>query len=481
MCKIRNLWAVAPLLFFSILAQASDLAFEDFQNQMKRHVRNLPKQASVSLHAEVLGTGQVIFSHEITRSLVPASNAKLFTSMAALEKLGPAYQFATDVYAEGKREGDVLEGSLVVKGSGDPFLVSEKIWLLAREVARSGIRRVTGGIKINNTAFAEEYRGLVNWGEKGEPFAALVNATSVNFNSLEVHIRVRNGKAVAELGPVPHDYAVLRNELRVISGKGRDAAVRPVGTEGGKEVFAVVGTVGRDADPFIEYAAVANSGSYIGAVLSAVLRSEGVIVEKGYAGPHSEEPRGELVAQAKSPPLLDLVRSFNTYSNNFMAEQVFLALGGAPATPEKAQEAVRGYLQGLPGCSDADLDTGSGLSFSSRASAQCFVSALQRSHREFRMFADLLGSMPVGGKTGTLRGRFLRNGSGFEAQKVRAKTGTLYSRKAVTSLVGFTPAASGETIVFAIVQNDERSGSGFISPMRDWEDKCVEYLQRLRL
>ncbi|NUM87733.1 MAG: D-alanyl-D-alanine carboxypeptidase/D-alanyl-D-alanine-endopeptidase [Bdellovibrionales bacterium] len=462
-------------------ASASEMSMEEFQNQMKRHVRNLPKQAAVSFHAEVLGTGQAVFSHDMARSLVPASNAKLFTSMAALEKLGPAHQFETQVYAEGKRDGDVLDGFLVVKGTGDPFLVSERVWLLAREMARSGIKRVTGGIRVNNTVFAEEYRGLVGWGEKGEPFAALVNATSLNFNSLEVHVRIKSGRAHVELGPVPHDFAVLRNELRVVAGRGRDVAVRPVGAERGKEIFAVVGTVGREAEPFIEYGAVGNSAAYVGAVLAAVLRREGMVVEKGFTGLHAEEPKGELLATAKSPPLLDLVRSFNTYSNNFMAEQVFLSLGSVPATPEKAQEFVRTYLQNLPGCPDADIDAGSGLSFSSRASAQCFVSALQRSHREFRVFADLLGSMPVGGKTGTLKGRFLRNGSGFEAQKVRAKTGTLFSRRAVTSLVGFTPTASGETVVFAILQNDERSGSGFVSPMRDWEDKCVEYLQRLRL
>jgi D-alanyl-D-alanine carboxypeptidase len=124
---------------------------------------------------------------------------------------------------------------------------------------------------------------------------------------------------------------------------------------------------------------------------------------------------------------------------------------------------------------------GSGLSWGTQISSHCFVESLQNSYREFRVFADLLGSLPVGAQTGSLRSRFKRTGSDFDPWKVRAKTGTLWSRQAVSSLVGFTQTASGETVVFSLIENDKRNDPGLLRGMKDWEERCVELLQQLKL
>jgi molecular chaperone DnaK len=58
---------------------------------------------------------------------------------------------------------------------------------LARDVARSGIKKVNS-IKVDNSAFAENYKGLIDWRDSGEPFTAMVSPTSVNFNSVEIHV-----------------------------------------------------------------------------------------------------------------------------------------------------------------------------------------------------------------------------------------------------------------------------------------------------
>ncbi len=458
-------------------AKAEALSLQEFQARLEKHVNSLGK-GTVSVHMEVLGSQKELFSHNANTRMLPASSTKLITALTALEKLGPGFSFETKVFSKGE--------DLILAGNGDPYLVSERLWLLARDVARSGMKRVNS-IRVNNGNFSENYRGLMDWDDTGEPFTAMVSATSLNFNSLEVHIIPGAEKARVELGPIPHGYATLINEVRVIAGNRRNLSVIPVRKEGNKEVFRVTGTIGKDAAPAIEYASVNFPESYLAHVFAAMLREQGLIVNQDFSGAafSKMDAGARLVAKLDSLPLIDQVRLFNTFSNNFMTEQVFQAMGtaeqGTPASIAKSREAALARLKQKKQCEDSEIENGSGLSWKTRVSSRCFVELIQNSYRDFRIFTDFIGSLPIGGATGTLKSRFRKNGSGFEPQKVRAKTGTLWSRQAVTSLVGFTQASSGELVVFAILQNEAKSGSALLQGMRDWEDKCVEFIQQLQL
>lgn len=455
------------------LAGTSNL--EQFQEKLKKHLRQLSKKTTVSVQIEVLGSGKELFSLNPSTGLNPASNTKLLTTLAALETLGSAHTFSTRVLRN-KEE-------LVIVGGGDPYLVSEKLYLLARDVARSGIAKVSA-IKVNNSAFGENYRGLTDFDQSGEPFSAVVSSASLNFNSLEVKVIPEGKKARVETGPVPHEYAILRNEVRVVGGSKKDLAVKPVKMEGDREVFAVVGTIGKDASPATVYGSVSNPEAYLAHTFAALLRKEGIPVENPYGGLIASDA-GEEIAKLESAPLIDLIRLSNTFSNNFMTEQVFQALGakakGGPASLEKSRSTVAQFLSKNESCKNAVLDNGSGLSWATRVSAHCFLETIQQTYRDFRYFADLIGSLPIGGQTGTLKNRFRKLGSDFDPQKVRAKTGTLWSKNVVTSLVGFTRTASGEPVVFALIENDERNSTDQLLELKDWEDKCVELIQQLQL
>jgi serine-type D-Ala-D-Ala carboxypeptidase/endopeptidase (penicillin-binding protein 4) len=463
-------------IFLSCLSFAG-ISQEEFQKRMQAHVGTLSKKATASVQIEVLGSGKELFSFQSGKNLIPASNAKLITTIAAIDRLKPGFHFETTIYKKGDE--------LIIKGGGDPYLVSEKLYLLARDVARSGMKKVKT-IKVDSRAFREDYRGLIDWDNSGEPFTALVSAASFNFNSVEFHIvPEKNAKQPRiEVGPTPHGYAIVKNDVQMVGGNRRNVSVSPVRIDGKKEVFRLTGTLGKDADPYILYASVNQGDSYFAHAFAALLRKEGVEVEEDFGGRGQVNPSFEKVASQESLPLLDLVRLFNTYSNNFMTEQVFLALGSRleePATLEKSRQAIVEFFQKLPACANAYLENGSGLSWSSRMSAKCFSEALQWSYRDFRGFADLLGGLPVGGNTGTLKSRFKKLGSDFQPEKVRGKTGTLWSKQVVTSLVGFTQAKSGELVLFVFLENDERNDPGQLSVLKDWEDKAVEYIQQLQL
>lgn len=486
--KIKTL-ALAAGMAAAVFSQAAHaLTLEEFQARMQQLVKRIPSKDSVSLEMQVLGRGTSIFSHEASKGLITASVMKLITTQVALDRAGPAYTFETTVSVDGKRSGGDVEGNLVLQGNGDPYLVSERLWLLARDVARSGIKKVSGGIKVNNSNFTEDYKGLVEWQDTGEPFTAFVSATSFNFNSVEVHVVAEKGAKTprVEAGPLPNAYVELRNQVSFVPGTKKSLSIKQQSTAEGKEIFVISGTMGRDASPAVLYATVSNPAAYIANVFAALLRNEGIQVNKDFAGISTKTIAKEnVVASQESLALNDLTRLYDTYSNNFMAEQVFQMVGvldrGYPTSLAKSRQAVLDYLHPIESCKNIEIDNGSGLSWKTRVSARCFADMIQNSYREFRVFSDLIGSMPIGGTTGTLRNRFKNAGSDFDPVKVRAKTGTLWSEKAVTSLVGFTQTASGETVVFAILQNDERGGSDLLQGMRDWEDACVELIQQLKL
>jgi len=458
--------------------EALALDLPQFQEKMKKHVASLSAKTTAAVRLEVLGSGLAIFSHNESRKMIPASDAKLITAIAALEKLGPGFTFETKVFLQGD--------DLILAGNGDPYLVSERLWILARNVARLGVTKVNS-VKINNTAFEKTYTGLREFEGSGEPFTALVSASALNFNSLEIHVTPGAGKnAKLEAGPFENPYAILKNEVTVTGGGGKNIIVKPMGVEGNRQTFLVSGSIGRTAAPAIVYGAVSLPEAHLASAFAALLRKEGVTVGQDFGG-LSEikiDPNRKPLTSIESLALQDLIRLINNFSNNFMTEEIFLALSaspGAQASMAKSKLVVAEYLRRHGACSESSLENGSGLAWESRVSPRCFTETIQDAYREFSIFADLLGSLPAGGNTGTLRTRFKRASADFQPLKVRGKTGTLWSRQVVSSLTGITAAASGEKIVFSLIENDQRNDPGLLRELKDWEDKCLELVQQLRL
>jgi serine-type D-Ala-D-Ala carboxypeptidase/endopeptidase (penicillin-binding protein 4) len=100
-----------------------------------------------------LSTREVVFTRNARLSLRPASNEKLAVALAALDELGPAYRLPTRVFGEGRLDGRVWRGRLVLKGYGDPTLSRSDLVTLAREVEARGIARVTGGVVGDESHF----------------------------------------------------------------------------------------------------------------------------------------------------------------------------------------------------------------------------------------------------------------------------------------------------------------------------------------
>jgi serine-type D-Ala-D-Ala carboxypeptidase/endopeptidase (penicillin-binding protein 4) len=109
-----------------------------------------------------LETGTELFAHNPDLPLEPASNEKLAVTYAALHDLGPKYRFKTEVLGEGHRAGHVWEGSLVLKGFGDPTLSSADLLQLVHVLRERGIRRVTGFV-VGDASWFDSRVGVAGW------------------------------------------------------------------------------------------------------------------------------------------------------------------------------------------------------------------------------------------------------------------------------------------------------------------------------
>ena len=169
-----SLVAIAATVVSSPLAASSDLATR-LSKSLRSPSLSLARTSAIAVD---VSTGTVLFSHNETRPVHPASNEKLPVSWAALTRLGPGFRFTTEVLAVGERAGPVLDGDLYVRGHGDPTLGSSDVSALARSLRASGIRRITGRIRGDESVF-DKRRGGVGWkayfvGGESPPLSALV-------------------------------------------------------------------------------------------------------------------------------------------------------------------------------------------------------------------------------------------------------------------------------------------------------------------
>ncbi|MHB8916311.1 MAG: D-alanyl-D-alanine carboxypeptidase/D-alanyl-D-alanine-endopeptidase, partial [Thiobacillus sp.] len=141
-------------------------------------------QTDVAVIVQPVDSRLPVLSHRATQAMNPASVMKILTSVVALEELGPAFVWKTDVWTGGAIRNRTLIGDLIIKGYGDPTLTLERMWLLQREIKARGIDAIQGNLILDTQYFAlpELDAGTLD----GEPLAvynALPSPLLVNYSS----------------------------------------------------------------------------------------------------------------------------------------------------------------------------------------------------------------------------------------------------------------------------------------------------------
>ena len=382
-----------------------------------------------------------LFALQPRRPMNPASVMKLVTTFAALDTLGPDYRWRTEAYVDGTLEQGVLTGNLVLKGYGDPKITIEQWQALMAGLRRAGIDRIDGDLVLDRSYFdlapydAGAFDGAPQRAYNVGPDALLVNFKAVRFSFAP---NATSDGTVVDIQP-PLDPIHVEAPPALASGPCDDdwgETIAPVFQDSGDA--AEVSFPGRYPASCGERSfnvALLAPGPYVHAMFTTYFRAAGGTFKGGWragTAPANASP----VAVLQSPPLYEVVRDVNKFSNNVMARQLFLTLATTayppPATLAHAAAAVRRWLRArrlaMP---ELVLENGAGLSRVERISAGSLARLLVTADRS-RLGEDFVTSLAVAGTDGTVRKR-LRDGGA--AGQALLKTGTLDGVRAVAGYV----------------------------------------------
>jgi D-alanyl-D-alanine carboxypeptidase/D-alanyl-D-alanine-endopeptidase (penicillin-binding protein 4) len=390
-------------------------------------------------------------------SVNPASLAKLVTTQAALELLGPAWIWRTPVWLDGPlgRDG-VLDGSLVIRGSGDPKLTFERTWLLLKRVRELGVNEIRGDIVLDQRAFEVSARSPAEFdNEPLRPYNVNAEALLLGQKAVIYRFTPDPARGVAAVGAEPALAGVTVDaSVPLTDGPCDDwrAGLRAELADARRVRFAGSYPLacGERAWPV----AYPEPRVYAQRLLARLWREVGGrLVGRVREGP---APAGRLPNfEFVSPPLPEVVRDINKHSNNVMAQQLFLTLGlvaQGRGTPEAARAEVRRWLAArLPGepLDEVVIDNGSGLSRSGRLNA-ALLGALLQSAWAAPTMPELMSSLPMSGLDGTLRRSQASTG------RAHLKTGSL---RDVAGVAGYVLGNSGQRYVLVAIVNHPNAGA----------------------
>jgi D-alanyl-D-alanine carboxypeptidase/D-alanyl-D-alanine-endopeptidase (penicillin-binding protein 4) len=410
----------------------------------------LPRDAVVVLVAPAEG-GPARVAHRADVAVNPASVAKLATTYAALDLLGPTFAWTTPVYFDGPVRQGVLQGNLVIKGQGDPKLVIERLWLLLSRVRAMGVRSIAGDIMLDRSAFALPPHDPAAFdGEPLRPYNAGPDALLVNFKTVTVTLSLEGGHARVRTEPAlagvswPASVPLVSGECGDwITGLKADfsnpARVRFAGSfpaACGERVWQLAFPDAAGYAP----RAVAAMWQEVGGQLAGTVRD-------GLA-PAGARPAFEF----PSPPLAEVVRDVNKFSNNVMAQQLFLTLGlqqRGSGTFEASREVLRAWWRERFGGEPPVTENGSGLSRIESMTARQLAQLLQAAWAS-PLMPDLVASLPALGLDGTLRRQ--RQNVGL----AHLKTGSLNE---VSGVAGYVHGAQGRRYVLVVIANHRRASA----------------------
>ncbi|HKX42792.1 MAG TPA: D-alanyl-D-alanine carboxypeptidase/D-alanyl-D-alanine-endopeptidase [Burkholderiaceae bacterium] len=444
-------WAQAP----------SDSLPAEVSSALER--AELPREALVAWVQEVASSGNPTtprLAWQPDLPVNPASLAKLLTTYAALDLLGPAWTWDTPVWLQGAIDRDgTLAGNLVIKGSGDPKLVLERLWLLFRRLQQFGVQRIRGDIVLDRSAFVVPEQNPADFdGEPLRPYNVAADALLLNYKALLLTFMPDVARGIARVAVDPP-----------LAGVRVDTSV-PLAPPGSRSACAdwraALGA--QFADPLrIRFTGTFDpacgekswSVAYIEpktynerALLGLWAEMGGALsgaVREGSAPP---TPPSFVLS---SPPLADIVRDINKYSNNVMAQQLFLTLAllqRGSGTPENARAVLQQWVADRLGADIAAtglvIDNGSGLSRDTRLSARLLARTLQSAWAA-PVMPELIASLPVNGLDGTARR------SRSPLVRAHLKTGSL---RDVRGIAGYVLGDSGRRYVVVAILNHPDAG-----------------------
>ena len=440
-----------------------------------------------------LDTGKTWFEHNPQKYFNPASNAKLYTTALALDRLGADYRIRTSLYSTARPDASgTLKGDLVVYGRGDPTMAAslnggdyfKPLEPLVDQVVSAGVRRVEGDLVGDESYFATPALGAGwEWDDLQEYYGAEASALDINDNALDLFVKPAERAGLPcriTTGPPSNWITIInRTETSAKETEGRIMVYRPVG----ENIVYVSGRLPIGGKDYRGSVAVHNPAGLFVTQFKEALARRGITVAgrtRTVDWKYREVTPIDLtklveLGFVESPPLKEIVRATLKPSQNLYAQLLLLQVGAqrdavrgqehaadgrqspipvaaSPearrTTEERGVEALQEFVAAA-GVKKGDvlLEEGSGLSRRDIITPNATV-ALLAFMSKHRFAEDYRNGLPVAGVDGTLQNRMKGTAA---AGNARAKTGTL---RYVYALSGYVTTAAGERLAFSIMLNN---------------------------
>jgi serine-type D-Ala-D-Ala carboxypeptidase/endopeptidase (penicillin-binding protein 4) len=399
--------------------------------------------------------GDLSLAYNESAPMNPASTMKLLTTYGALSLLGPAFQWRTEVLATALPRGGRLDGDLVLKGSGDPSLVIERFWLLVQRLRSIGIRQIRGDLVLDKSAFdAQAGAGGSLDGNELRPYNVAPDALLVNFKTVSFEFVPDPAARVARVIATPALAGMkVPATVPISAGACGDWHEKLRGDFSHPWVPSFAGRFPLECGPQTWHVSLLDHSQFTAAAFRSLWEAGG----GSWTGKVREAPvpaEARLLVWQDSPPLAEVVRDINKFSNNVMSRQLFLTLGTGGTEPganaARSIRALTNWLQredlAMP---ELVLENGCGLSRHERISAASLSRLLRHAYAGARM-PEFMASLPVAGLDGTMKHRMAASGSAY------VKTGLL---DGVRALAGYVLADSGHRYVVVAIVNHANADS----------------------
>jgi serine-type D-Ala-D-Ala carboxypeptidase/endopeptidase (penicillin-binding protein 4) len=408
------------------------------------------RRTTVGIHVEDLNSDEILFSHNADQLLNPASNVKLLTAAAVLDKLGPSHTFSTELSTKKVENGRIED--LYIRGEGEAFLLFRDVLSWAGELRMQGVEAIDGDLVIDDGIFDGAYLPpAYDIRESDAAWRAPIGAVSVNFNAVSVKVEAAEqiGQAASVRLDPPNDHVQVVNRARTTRGSVPRISISGESAGDGTRIV-VSGTIGVDSGEVVQRKRIDNPPAFAGAVVAEAMQMMGIEFSGQVRRGEVPEEREKLFVH-RSAPVMDALSAMNKWSNNFIADQLLRVLGSfeeEPSTWDGSRLRMKAALdrKGLTQGSYA-LINGSGLYDGNELSARQLVTLL-RSMRDHPYGPEFVSTLAIAGVDGTMRSRL---NNGVTRANLRAKTGTL---RDVTALSGYVTTAGGREVAFSIIFND---------------------------
>jgi serine-type D-Ala-D-Ala carboxypeptidase/endopeptidase (penicillin-binding protein 4) len=410
-----------------------------------------------------LKTGETLYALNQNKLMMPASNMKIVTLAAAVDRLGWDYTYTTRFLAAGSIDAGVLNGDVLVIGSGDPSFgfadgsADAALDACAGKLKGLGVRAIAGRIVGDDNAFDDDGLGFGwSWDDLPDDYAAAVGALQFNENS--ARLTVTPGPAAGDIAAVgvepPGTGLTIDNRLQT-GLEGSPLAIQARRLPGSSRL-ELRGSMPLGSAPAIRTVSVDNPTQFLVNTVRRGLIARGIDVRGAAIDIDEIDDRPsrdraiELISH-RSPPLSTLALRLMKASQNLYAETLLKTIGAANGAPTAlggrtvAEAALQRWGVGADGMI---LRDGSGLSRYDYVTPEALVIILSHIAADERLRAPFEASLPVAGRDGTLVNQL--KGTPAEG-RVRAKTGSMSN---VRALSGYATTIAGEPMVFSIIANN---------------------------